>query len=134
MLFGRRGAEGEAREILKTGLDRLPNSAALWGMMGASWGRAGDLERALSSYERSVALRPTPLGCKTLAALVFEVRKDKTRAVALWKQALALDPNQADVREFLRRHVSRLPRILVSIERRASNQKVNRTVRSDGPE
>jgi tetratricopeptide (TPR) repeat protein/predicted AlkP superfamily phosphohydrolase/phosphomutase len=104
VLFQRRGGEVEAREILKTGLDRLPNSAALWGMMGAAWGRAGDLERATSAYERSVALHPTPLACKTLAALVFEVRKDKARAIALWKQALDLDPRQDDVREFLRRH------------------------------
>jgi len=48
-----------------------------------------------------VALEPTALSCKTLAALVFEVRHDRTRAIALWEQSLQLDKNQPDVKSFL---------------------------------
>jgi Tfp pilus assembly protein PilF len=43
------------------------------------------------------------MSCKVLAALVFSRRHDVPRAVALWKQSLALDPDQADVRNFLAR-------------------------------
>jgi cytochrome c-type biogenesis protein CcmH/NrfG len=57
----------------------------------------------MAAYEESVRLRPTALACKTLAALAFEERHDRPRAVALWTQSLALDPAQADVRAFLRR-------------------------------
>jgi hypothetical protein len=43
------------------------------------------------------------LACKTLAALVFEVRGDRARALRLWEQSLELDSNQPDVRDFVRR-------------------------------
>jgi hypothetical protein len=33
--------------------------------------------------------------------LVFEVRHDRTRAIALWEQSLQLDKNQPDVKRFL---------------------------------
>jgi cytochrome c-type biogenesis protein CcmH/NrfG len=72
-------------------------------MLGAAQGRAGSTDLAVAAYERSVAIRPGPLTCKTLAALVFE-KNDPRRAVELWKQSLALDPSQRDVREFLRRY------------------------------
>jgi len=48
-------------------------------------------------------LKPTALACKTLAALMFEVRHDRGRAVQLWQQSLELDQNQPDVQQFLRR-------------------------------
>ena len=55
----------------------------------------------MDAYERSVAFEPTALGCKTLAALVFEVRHDRTRAIALWEHSLQLDKSQPDVKQFL---------------------------------
>ena len=82
----------------------MPRSAALWGMLGAARGRTGQLDSALRAYERSVALQPTALGCKTLAALVFERRGDRRRAVRLWQQSLALDPRQPDVQAFLQKY------------------------------
>jgi Flp pilus assembly protein TadD len=73
-------------------------------MLGAALGRAGELDQAMDAYEKSISLKPTALACKTLAALVFERRKDTARAVALWRQSLALDPNQPEVAAFLRRY------------------------------
>jgi tetratricopeptide (TPR) repeat protein/predicted AlkP superfamily phosphohydrolase/phosphomutase len=107
LLFQKLGRETDARDTLRTAVDRLPESSALWGMLGAALGRSGDLGGAISAYERSVAIRPTPLACKTLAALLFEERKDRDRAVALWKQSLDLEPGQADVEDFLKRYGSR---------------------------
>jgi tetratricopeptide (TPR) repeat protein len=73
-------------------------------MMGAALGREGKYREAIPAFEHSVALKPSPLACKSLAALVFEEEKDRTRAVSLWKQSLALDPSQEDVRGFLQRY------------------------------
>jgi predicted AlkP superfamily phosphohydrolase/phosphomutase/tetratricopeptide (TPR) repeat protein len=107
LLYQKQGRESEGREVLLQAVASLPRSARLWGMLGAAWGRVGELDRAIAAYRRSVALGPTPLACKTLAALLLGERKDKAGAVALWKQSLALDPDQPDVREFLRRSAPR---------------------------
>jgi predicted AlkP superfamily phosphohydrolase/phosphomutase/tetratricopeptide (TPR) repeat protein len=92
-------AVGYVREAL----DRTPKSAPLWSLLGGTYGRAGDFEHAIDAYERSVAIQPTALACKTLASLVFEVRHDRARALQLWQQSLALDSKQPDVQQFVRR-------------------------------
>jgi tetratricopeptide (TPR) repeat protein len=104
LLLQSEGREGEVRHTLEAGVKVLPRSAALWGMEGAALGRAADYRGAIAAFERSVAIQPTPLACKSLAALVFEEQKDRPRAVALWKQSLALDPGQRDVQLFLDRY------------------------------
>jgi predicted AlkP superfamily phosphohydrolase/phosphomutase/tetratricopeptide (TPR) repeat protein len=102
LLFQKERREDRVIEVLEEATRALPESAALWGMLGAAYGRSDRLDKAIRAYERSVALGPTPLACKTLAALVFETRRDRPRAVSLWKQSLSLDPRQEDVREMLR--------------------------------
>ena len=97
-----RGDLAAAIRYIRAALDRTPESARLWTLLGGAYGRAGDLTQAIAAYERSVALQPTALACKTLAALVFEVRKDRARAVQLWEQSLELDRNQPDVQQFVR--------------------------------
>ncbi len=87
---------------IRSALDTSPNSAQLWTLLGGAYGRAGDFEHAIDAYERSLAVNPTALACKTLAALMFEVRHDRVRAVQLWRQSLELDQNQPDVQQFLR--------------------------------
>jgi tetratricopeptide (TPR) repeat protein len=72
-------------------------------MLGAAYGRAGARSEGTQAYERSVAIRPGALTCKTLAVLLY-ANHDRVRAVALWKQSLALDPGQRDVRLLLKRY------------------------------
>ena len=91
-----------AIRYIRAAVDRAPQSARLWMLLGGAYGRAGDLGHAIDAYERSVALEPTALACKTLAALVFEVRHDRTRALQLFEQSLELDRNQPDVQRFVR--------------------------------
>ena len=98
-----RNDAGTALTYLRAAVDRNPSSARLWTVLGAAYGRLGDFERAMDAYEHSVALEPSALACKTLAALVFEVRHDRARAVALWEQSLQLDRNQPDVKRFLQK-------------------------------
>jgi hypothetical protein len=38
---------------------------------------------------------------------MFEVRHDRSAALRLWEQSLALDPNQADVKGFLSQYGNR---------------------------
>src|SRR5262249_26860678 len=89
---------------LRTAADANPRSARVWMMVGAASGRAGEDDAAIDAYERSIAIEPTALACKTLAALVFEVRRDRRRAVALWEQSLTLDRHQPDVERFLQKY------------------------------
>ena len=93
-----------AAAYLRAAVDANPRSAGLWSLLGATYGRAGAYAEAIDAYERSVALAPSPLACKTLAALLFEVRHDRARAVSLWRQSLDLDPKQPDVQRFLERY------------------------------
>jgi predicted AlkP superfamily phosphohydrolase/phosphomutase/tetratricopeptide (TPR) repeat protein len=99
--LGRNDAAAAA-SYLRAALDRNPRSARLWSLLGATFGRQGDFSRAIDAYQRSVALEPTALACKTLAALLFEVRHDRAGAVALWERSLELDRNQPDVQRFLK--------------------------------
>ena len=78
-------------------------------LLGATYGRAGNFSRAIDAYERSVALKPDALACKTLAALLFEVRHDRARAIALWEQSLELDRDQPDVKRFLKMYAPNPP-------------------------
>lgn len=110
VVFQKSSRDKQALSSLKEAVAAVPESSALWAMLGAALGRQGDLEAAIRAYERSVSIRPTALACKTLAALVYEVRKDPRRAADLWKQSLELDPNQPEVREFLRRYGAVEPR------------------------
>ena len=102
-----RGDEARVFEVLREGTAALPTSASLWAMLGAAYGRASKMEDAIGAYEKSVAAQPTPLTCNTLALLLFEVRHDKTRATALWKQSLTMQPGQRDVEALLKRAESR---------------------------
>jgi len=96
-----RGAPGDALSHLEAAVARDPKSADLWAMLGAARGRIGQYDAAIAAYERAVALNPSPLSCKTLAALLFEIRHDRARAVELWRKSLDLDPRQPDVQRFL---------------------------------
>lgn len=104
LLYQKTGREPQALACLRDAVAAVPDSNILWSMLGAAFGRSGNLESSIRAYEKSVALKPTALACKTLAALYFEVRKDSKRATVLWKQSLELEPNQPEVREFLRRY------------------------------
>lgn len=98
--------DAQVMATLREAVAAVPDSQVLWGMLGAAAGRAGDFPAAMGAYEKSISLKPTALACKTLAALYFEVRKDRVRALALWEQSLELDPDQPDVRNFLKRYKS----------------------------
>jgi cytochrome c-type biogenesis protein CcmH/NrfG len=86
---------------LRAALDRTPQAARLWAILGATYGEGGDYDAAIDAYQRSVSIEPTALACKTLAALLFEIRHDRARARELWEQSLELDRRQPDVQKFL---------------------------------
>src|SRR5207249_872490 len=104
-----RGDAPAALTFLQSAAAENPRSARLWTLLGATYGRQGDFEHAIDAYERAIALQPTALACKTLAALLFEIRHDRTRAVALWEQSLQLDRDQPDVRRFLNQYAPSSP-------------------------
>ena len=92
------------QKLLATAIEKMPHSSSLWGMLGATFGRLGELDRALEAYERSWNLEPTPMAAKTLAALIFDHQGDREEAVRWWRLSHRLDSNQPDVRAFLETH------------------------------
>ena len=100
-LLQQQGRDREIVETLQPVTEAHPEFASLWFSLGAAHGRLGDLEKALSSYERSVALEENPLTLKTLAMLVLHLRDDRPRATALLRRSLVADPSQDDVRALL---------------------------------
>ena len=98
------GNDAKALEVLQKATGQLSSSGALWGALGAAYGRVGRLDDAIAAYERSVSLAPSPLACKTLALLLLNQRGDRRRAVELWRRSLTLQPGQRDVETFLRRY------------------------------
>ncbi len=103
-LLQSQGRVDQALSVLREATRAVPRSPGLWGMLGASHGQRGDYPQAIAAYERSVTLGATALTCKTLAALLMQVRGDRARAVVLWNQSLGLEPNQPEVRAFLKQY------------------------------
>ncbi len=91
-------------ELLGTAIEKMPQSSSLWGMLGATYGRLGEFDRAIEAYESSWNLDPTAMAGKTLAALIFHHHGDHEGAVHWWRLSYRLDSNQPDVRAFLETH------------------------------
>lgn len=91
-------------EILETAIEKMPQSSSLWGMLGATYGRLGEFDRAIEAYQRSWIHGPTAMAGKTLAALIFHHQGDREGAVRWWRLSYRLDSDQPDVRAFLEGH------------------------------
>ena len=50
--------QNEAIEIFKIGLDAFPKSANLYDSIGEAYMRAGDRQKAVLNYEKSLELNP----------------------------------------------------------------------------
>ncbi len=102
LFVSRSGDAGRADAVLERATRDLPESAGLWSLRGSLLAKQGRLDEAISAEERSVAIRPTPGACRNLGVLLAR-RGDRARAAALLKQSLALNADQPEVREMLKR-------------------------------
>ena len=66
-----------------------------WLSLGAAAAAAGELERATTAYERSIALRPEDVGTLLTAARFFAEAGQQSRARAIYERILSLEPDNA---------------------------------------
>ncbi|HBK04255.1 MAG TPA: hypothetical protein DDZ81_00140 [Acetobacteraceae bacterium] len=78
--------------------DRLqPNRPAALIAMGSALAAANQLDAALGYLQRAVTLAPTDAAAHSALAVTHRRRQDPASSAAAARQALALDPNLADV-------------------------------------
>ncbi len=101
--------EEAAGEQLKKAVELDANSPVALNNLANHYGHTGGVTNAFALYERAITLAPTePLYCENLATTVFAFRRDAmahygiselevfTKALGLYRKALALDPNNFD--------------------------------------
>ena len=91
------------KSLWEDALRKAPNSNRPWHNL--AWGyyvKTGQYDKALELYERSLDLQRNNNFSKSLAlnnmALIYFHKKDVTRAIDLWKQALELSPDLEIIR------------------------------------
>jgi tetratricopeptide (TPR) repeat protein len=100
--YRKTGQPQKAIEILKKALEKEPNNFALNLELGISYEQNGDIDLAVSAYEKASSINPKHyLPYKLLGFLYFNRKKDRAKAEKYLEQSLALNPNQPDVQRFL---------------------------------
>jgi predicted CXXCH cytochrome family protein len=92
-----RGSEPAAEATLRSGVERLPNDAALQYALGLSltrWHRAAD---ALAAFARAASLAPADVGFRYAYALALNGAGRSAAAIRELDGALATEPDRRDV-------------------------------------
>jgi tetratricopeptide (TPR) repeat protein len=84
----------EAAEAFSRVLERQSDNASAHANLGAAYQFLGRLDEALASYERAVAIRPTPAAYSNIGS-IHHRRGEFARAVEAYNRALQLAPNVA---------------------------------------
>jgi tetratricopeptide (TPR) repeat protein len=93
---------GEALNVLRNGVEELPESFILWNTLGGLLLKSREREEARQALERATALREDPDTLNSLATLELALGGDPAKARRLWQRSLELRPGQQDVERALR--------------------------------
>ena len=88
----------EAAERWRQVLLEFPQTSSVWSMAATAYREAGDLEAAEKLLARAVSSEPDRLDLRVMQALTAEKARDWELAVTRWDDALALSPNDANMR------------------------------------
>lgn len=100
--YRKAGQSGKAIEILKKAFEKDRDNFALAIELGRSYEQNGDIDLAVSAYEKASEIEPRHyLSYKLLGFLYFNHKKDKAKSQKYLEQSLALNPTQPDVKRFL---------------------------------
>ena len=92
----------KAIEVLKDALEKDPGKFDLTIELGKSYEQYGDIDFALSMYEKASTINPDHyLPYKLLGFLYLNQKKDRTEALKYLEKSIALNPNQPEVKMFL---------------------------------
>ena len=108
----------EACRFLSQRLDRQPDWARGWNLLGVVWVRLGQPERARAAFERACAADPAYAApWSNLGNLYFE-QGDLTRAEQAYRKALAIDPHFAPAHNNLAAALKRQGRLAEAVRHR----------------
>jgi tetratricopeptide (TPR) repeat protein len=92
----------EAEQAVKQGLQHAADSAAGYYYLGRISAEAGNVEQAVASYERAIALNPSFEPAYLAEASFFESRQEKDKAIAVLQRYLQrANPHNKEIRQHL---------------------------------
>lgn len=95
------GEPQKALEVLRAGLREIPNSATLLNTVGKIYENQHLLDDACASYQRAVISSPTSALSRTNLANLYLQRGEIDRAIDTFREAIALDPQNAEAARLL---------------------------------
>jgi len=85
-------------QILKQGIDKIPDSQALLARLGHTYMVTGRLNEALSTMQKVLALNPEHMDALTVSAVVSDSLGKKEEARVYYEKALAVEPENKYLR------------------------------------
>lgn len=82
-------------------MDGAPSPQQACPAIGQAYERAGDVEKAITAYEKCSSLEPANLDISIALAHALQAKSDFARAAELYRQCLAKDPRNMDARNGL---------------------------------
>ena len=91
-----------ARRLLHGDADRSEIYRS-YGERGSAYGRLGRFDEAITDLTKGIELNPRYAFAYLIRAQIYEKKNDRDKAIADYRQALALDPARAVARQALQR-------------------------------
>ena len=88
----------EANEILSQLVELQPDDAEMWHYLGWTFSHLGDIQSAITHYQKAASIAPQSIGTHYDLAMVLGQYGDIKHALRHLKQVLDLDPNHIDAR------------------------------------
>lgn len=120
-----------ALEVVNAGLARVPGSARLYTMRGAIHADRAELDEATADFERARALGPDDLYGAVGLSLVLRQTDRTAQAIALLRQKLVKEPQNATLNYLLADALTRSDPDPASPEFREARAALNRALRAN---
>ena len=89
--------------IIDAGADTEKNIAKAYAIRGYIYSFKGDIDQAISDYDRAIALHPT-YAAYYHRGLAYRGKNDHDRAIKDWDRAIAIDPKRWETLFYSRLH------------------------------
>jgi tetratricopeptide (TPR) repeat protein len=86
------GRYSEARQKLGKAVKRVPDNPALWSLLGFAQGQLNELDPAIASFEKVLALAPQDAATYLNLGLLYWRKGDISKALELYRKGLELNP------------------------------------------
>ena len=86
------GRYAQARQKLKEAVKRVPDDPALWSLLGFAQGQLNELDPAIASFEKVLALAPKDAATCLNLGLLYWRKGDINKALEFYQKGLELNP------------------------------------------